>query len=300
MYPAEQSPLYKLQTKRQLARLLRLDLSTVVDFTEDTEQNYKVFQLREKKKTRHVQEPKKELKRIHTRIFRLLQRIDLPDYLHSGVKGRSYVSNAAAHTGHRQIFKLDIKSFFPSVASTHIYYFFHDIMQCAPDVAWQLRALCTYGDQLPTGSCISQIIAFYAYKPMFDAIFKLVQDHDLTMTCYVDDLTFSGEIITGKFQYEVKKIIRHSGLVSHKEEFYGHKKTKRVTGVIIDGDHLKVPNKQRWTIHETLKVYNGLPPGKERDKMFHSLVGRCCAAGLVDPRYKRLAKKVLRGKRKTH
>jgi len=294
MYQVDQSPLYRIRTKRKLADVLKADLSGIPNYTHDTERHYKVFPIKTGTKSRWIQEPKTNLKRLHTRIFRLLQRIDVPAYLHSGTKGRSYVSNAEAHKGPLQVFKLDIKSFFPSVAPTHIYHFFHDVVQCAPDVAYQLRALCTYGDQLPTGSCISQIVAFYAYKDLFDKLYQLADEHDLTMTCYVDDLTFSGAVVPGQFRHKTKQAIKLAGLSSHKEMFYGQTKKKLVTGVVIDGDRLRVSNKQRLSIYQTLKLFHGLPPGEERDKALRSLVGRCCAASLVESRYKRVGQNVLR------
>lgn len=289
MYPIDSSPLHKLRTKRKLAQLLGTEVAVVNGLTRDTDRNYKVFPIRSGRKQRWIQEPKPNLKRLHRRLFRLLQRIDTPDYLHSGVKGRSYMTNAAAHVGPHQVYKLDIKSFFPSVAPTHIYFFFHDLLNCSPDVAWKLRAICTIGEHLPTGSCISQVVAFYAYKPLFDRLFDLAESHQLHMTCYVDDLTFSGKDITSRFKHEAKLAIFQAGLVAHKERFYGHTKKKLITGAVVDGAGLSVRNKHRLSIYHTVKLFRGLPPGEERDKVLRSLVGRCCAASLIDPKFKIIA-----------
>ena len=289
MYPIEDSPLYKLRTKRKLAELLGIDMPELNRVTRDTERNYKVFSIRSGTKERWIQEPKRRLKQIHKRVFNLLQRIDAPDYLHSGIKGRSYMTNAAAHTGPHQVYKLDIKSFFPSVAPTHIYYFFNELLKCSPDVAWKVRAICTMGDKLPTGSCISQVAAFYAYRPLFDRLAELAESCELCMTCYVDDLTFSGRNVSGRFKFEAKQAISRAGLVAHKERFYGHTKKKLVTGVVIDGDKLLVRNKHRLSIYHLLKLLRGLPPGDERDQLLRSLVGRCCAASIIEPEFKSIA-----------
>jgi len=292
MYPISSSPLYRLGTKRKLAEVLSTTLVEINRLTHDTARNYNVFPISNGVKERWIQEPKADLKRLHDRLFRLLQRIDTPAYLHSGVKGHSYMTNAEAHRGPQQVFKLDIKSFFPSVAWTHIYYFFHDILCCSEDVAWKLREINTIGDQLPTGSCISQVVAFYAYKPMFDRLHELSDANGVRMTCYVDDLTFSGNNITGRFKFDVKQTIARAGLRYHKERFYGHTKPKLITGVVVNGEQLQLRNKHRLSIYNTIKLYRGLPPGDERDKVLRSLVGRCCAASLIEPEYRAVAHRV--------
>src|SRR5687768_9339222 len=59
--------------------------------------NFKLFSIRKHGKDRAIQEPKRELQRIHRRVHDLLSRVQVPDYLHSAVAGKSYLSNAAAH-----------------------------------------------------------------------------------------------------------------------------------------------------------------------------------------------------------
>ena len=48
-------------------------------------------------KSREIQGPKRRLQWLHARIHTLLSRVEVPEYLHSAVRGRSYISNAAAH-----------------------------------------------------------------------------------------------------------------------------------------------------------------------------------------------------------
>ena len=43
-------------------------------------------------------------------------------------------------------------------------------MKCRRDVAGLLADMLTFEAHLPTGSAASPIIAFYAFKPMFDEI----------------------------------------------------------------------------------------------------------------------------------
>src|SRR4026208_1641003 len=94
-YALNQSPLYKLQNQRRLARLLRTDLKTLYSLLDEQLCNYRVFQ----KGTRICHEPKPRLKTLHKRLQILLNRIASPKYLHSATKNRSYITNAEEHCG---------------------------------------------------------------------------------------------------------------------------------------------------------------------------------------------------------
>lgn len=68
-----------------------------------------------KTKTRQIEHPILELRLIQKKLVRLLDRIQPPDYLHSGFRGRSYITNALQHDCTVPIAKIDIKSFFPAL-----------------------------------------------------------------------------------------------------------------------------------------------------------------------------------------
>ena len=109
-YALNQSPLYKLRNQQRLAALIRIDLKKLYLLL-DAPCNYRVFP--QGKRTCH--DPKPILKAIHKRLQILLNRIAPPDYLHSATKGRSYVTNAAAHLGNKRYINwiLDIFTMLP-------------------------------------------------------------------------------------------------------------------------------------------------------------------------------------------
>jgi len=118
--------------------------------------NFRHFESRKNQnKPRQIQEPKRRLQQVHKRISRLLTRVSVPQYLHSAVRGKSYISNAAAHDPAASTIKIDIKKFYPSVPRVAIYAFFHKTMKCRADVAGLLADLLTYKAHLPTGSSAS-------------------------------------------------------------------------------------------------------------------------------------------------
>ena len=125
--------LYAIASPADLARRLstpghKLVVDDLLSFARDAG-NYRLFSIvNENGKPRSIQWPKRRLQGIHTRIHRLLSRVAVPKYLHSAVRGKSYVSNAAAHDPKMPTIKIDVKKFFPSVSRVAIFNFFADAL----------------------------------------------------------------------------------------------------------------------------------------------------------------------------
>ena len=113
-YTIDQSPLYRLATKKKLAQLLHTSVRSMLSIVKRGDKNYNVFEISQRGKNRTVEHPKTYLEKIHKRLFKILRRIKTPEYLHSGIRGRSYISNAKAHRGNHPVAKIDIKGFYPS------------------------------------------------------------------------------------------------------------------------------------------------------------------------------------------
>ena len=159
-YDPTQSPFYMLPSKKKLAELLNLPSSDALTALTRLDVPYRKFDVPNKKNTkkRPVQMPSRELYPVHVRIFKLLRRIELPDYLHSGFKGRSYITNAKAHLGTKKTYTLDIKKFYPSVSRSKVFAFFRETMKCSEDVAGILANISTCEGHIPTGSSLSQLL----------------------------------------------------------------------------------------------------------------------------------------------
>ena len=289
-YPLNQSPFYKLSSKRKLAELLGCSGYSLLKLSKRKD-NYRCFAIRKKNKLRQIEPPKARLKYIHKRIFNLLRRIETPKYLHSGVKKKSHVSNALSHQGNTELFKVDLKSFYPNTKEKAIYHYFHYYLFCSIDVAACLASLTTYDGHVPTGSPLSQLLAFYANKKMFDDLNILSIKHDTKMTCYVDDLTFSGDKVSGEFIWAVKKLIKKHGMEYHKEKIYKDNQPKLITGVILRGNEAFSRNEHQKDIHESLAKYSveGLTESEGQ-----RLLGRLYSAGQVENRFIWLANLVRR------
>lgn len=274
-YPLNQSPFYRLSSKRKLAEMLGFDLTDFTSLVDDS--NYREFT---NKQERLIQHPIGALDPVHQRIAELLARLELPSYLHSRKK-RSYISNAAAHAANVPLIKTDISKFYPSTSFSAIVKMFKDDFKCSPDVAWHIARLCSFkGSHLPTGSYLSGIVAFLSHRQMFNEIYAFSIKHGCTMTCYVDDIVLSGPKATKTLLNEVRNIIRRHGLVAkpEKSKTFPANKPKIVTGVVISADGLAVPNRLLHEIHQNQALILQTSNSPKRRRLFRSLRGRKQAA----------------------
>lgn len=273
-YPLNQSPFFRLSSKRKLAEILGFESHDFDALVDDS--NYRQFF---NKKDRSIEHPIGELASVHKRIAKLLSRVELPDYLHSQ-KGRSYISNAKAHVKKSPLIKSDISKFYPSTTFTSIYSLFNNDFHCSPDVSWQMARICCYkGKHLPTGSYLSGIVAYLTHREMFDEISKLAINHGCVMTCYVDDIVISGSNANKALLFQVRKIVSKNGLIAKPEKsktFPAHS-VKVVTGVAISGDKIEAPNKQLKEIRLTREKLKRARNSKLRANLMLSLQGRYLA-----------------------
>ncbi len=246
-YELKDSALYNISTKGWLEKVLEASISKI----KLEAGAYSVFDLEQGEKFREIQAPKFKLDLLHTRVASLLCRIKVSEHLHSGIKGKSNLSNAKAHLGHHPALTMDLRRFYPSVSQSSIFTFFKETMNCADDVAGILAELCCYKGRLPTGSRLSMPLSYWSNIRMFQSIQALCDANDIRFTLFVDDMTFSGESVTPHFASKITKIVESAGMEisENKTRYYSKSKPKLITGVIVDGDTLKVRNKHHNAIY---------------------------------------------------
>ncbi|NDV19587.1 hypothetical protein GO013_09165 [Pseudodesulfovibrio sp. JC047] len=131
---------------------------------------------------------------------------------------------------------------------------------------------------------------------MFDELSFFSKSHGLTMTLYVDDVTFSGNKIPKKNCFEIDKIIAHYGYKPHKQKLYSTKKTKIVTGLALCKDRLDIPNKRRGKIRILLKEIVREQNTEKKEKLCNSLVGMTYEAAQFNLKYAQIIAKKVRKK----
>ncbi len=290
-YTLKDSGLYNISTKRKLEDRLNTPISKLVSLADDS--NYRVFYIEKPNGSkREIQAPTLGLDIVQTRIASLLVRVAMPDYVHSGVKGKSNVTNAEVHVGNDPLLTMDIKNFYPSISKKSIYHFFHNTMNSPPDVAGILAALCSYDDHIPTGSRLSMPLSFWVNHSMYSCLNSLCNSRSITMSVYVDDLTFSGKAVNKLTARNVKRIVQNAGLTIHpkKTRLYRRNESKLVTGVIINANGMNVRNKHHKAIYTLFNEMRTAESNKELEAIHKELIGRLNAAGQIENVFKQRAR----------
>ena len=93
------------------------DIDAALDFAQSIDSAYAVYPIKMKGKTRWIEAPNHSLMDLQRLLLhKLFYRIAPNECAHGFVRGKSIVSNAAAHVGKPWLVTLDIKDFFPSIS----------------------------------------------------------------------------------------------------------------------------------------------------------------------------------------
>lgn len=269
-YALNQSPLFRIRGKGQFTSIIGIEWDAVPGLV--AANAYRVWS---NAKGREIQQPLGKLETIHRRIGDLLARIELPDYLYSQ-RGRSYADNARQHVGDVPLVKTDIHKFYPSTTWAMVHRMFTEDFACADDVARRLADLCCYQQKhLPTGSPVSGRIAFFAARQMFDSIAEVTAGQGCKMTAYVDDITVSGARASKTLLGEIRKIVHRHGLKTKQKKSVTFAATaaKPVTGAVVAGSQLRLPNERHKKIHDARRELETAPVA-ERPRIHRVLCGR--------------------------
>lgn len=282
-YAKEQSPLFRLGSKRRLALLLGVavrDLELLAKLNRD---NYRSWELGQKKrdalvgvkpKSREITQPKALLSAVQKRIAVLLGRIEKPSFVYSATKGRCYVANARQHSTSERAVKIDIKNFYPSVKRRAVRQFFVEKMQCAEDVAHLLSVLCTVDGVLPTGSSVSPVLSYFACSDLFGSLAAMADKEGLEFTVYVDDMVFSGSAATRRFTEKVVRELRRAGFVGHKIAHFRPGAVKVITGVAVWPDKIGIPHKRQQRIRKFQSAFDAETDPENLRVLGQALIGQ--------------------------
>jgi RNA-directed DNA polymerase len=288
--PISKSHIYGVRTKKRLAEVLDTDLPTLKHLQNLGDSAYILRVCRPKpgKKPRQVQDPIPELKAIHKRLNRLLQRVAHPAYVQAGLKGLSYKTNAENHPHHEWVCTIDVQSFYPSCKRERIYQFFKQTLNCSPDVADILADLNTVNGHLPTGGPFSLLLSYWSHLDIFEKIHKSAEKHELKMTLYVDDLTFSGKRARRSFlNSQVKPILWEAGLVGHKIKSYSPITPKHITVVVRTEAGSKVPFSRARKIRDAFELLAKATSPEDKLVLMTQLVSRLSEAAQIDSSFQK-------------
>jgi hypothetical protein len=272
-YSLEQSPFYKMGRARDLAALLHLSpkqLKSII-VRRSALYNFREETIGEKK--RNIAVPIREMRPLHERIKALLSRIILPNYIFSPRKGRASNDNALVHQGSAVIAKLDVKQFYPSTTSEHVFQFFRHRLGMVDDVAGRLTQLCTINGRVPFGSPLSPILCALVHDDIFSKVAKKCELKNDTMTLWVDDITVSGAHIDHALLRDIRRLIAAKGLRSHKSQRSNQRKGIVITGTFVSSNGPAPANKSHKKMSERLKELNDATLPTVRAKLADSAIG---------------------------
>lgn len=283
--PLEQCHLYGIRSPHTLAKRLGWPLQKLEKLADHG--GYSVYPHRVT--GRLIEEPSRALQSLHRQFHRYLARINVPEYLHSAVKGKSYLTNAEAHVGAGGLIKVDIAKFYRKVQQHRVMHFFRDKLKCAEDVSGLLANLICYDGHLPTGSAVSPIMSYYACSEMFGHLADLAAKYDLRMTCYVDDIAMSGPNASMAVLREARALIFREGLIAHKDRYFAPTSAKIVTGVVVGSDAIALPHARWKKIKAAVAELNSCSSDSDRLDIYPRLVSRLYEASQIDPQCRALA-----------
>lgn len=275
--------LFGITNHRRLAKLLcwRDPPSSLRVFAEGNHYSRYVHQSRPGK-SRTIQAPSRNLKRIQNRIRDLLSRVALPDYLHSGRKGRSYLSNSAVHCSTAgATVTVDIHNYYPSISSERIAAFFEKNLQCSPDISKTLARLLCCDGHLATGSPASTLVSFWVHRQIFDSIAERVSNSDGVFSLYVDDIAITGDGFGHSDVAWIQRLLRAGGLTLkvEKSRVFSKDAPKLVTGRAFRHGVSRAPNQQHLKMRNARK---DLARDPSSSALRSTLVGRHRHLALLD------------------
>lgn len=247
--------------EKQLRLMFELDeISSISDYVKKQTDRYTI-QKRDGNK-REVFKPSYRLKKIQKWILKkILVNVDLPDCVHGFVKGKSILTNAEVHVHSKPFWVhcIDIKDFFPSIEKTKVKEVFADLGY-SDDVATFLSEICTINGKLVQGFPTSPMLANIIFKDIDSIILNIIKRHGIRYSRYADDLTFSG-MQKSNYKRQLEKISASICVALELNGFHinplktrtlKNKQAKKVTGLIVSEDGVRIPKKYIKLIRKEL------------------------------------------------
>jgi hypothetical protein len=231
------------------------------------------------KKPRHIQDPRGDTQVLHYRFAKLLNRIERPAFLHSATKGRSHLTNAAAHAGTHPVVCADIEKFYENTTRSHVKEFLLSDLAWPVDLATMMADALTIEGHLPTGSAASPILSYFTHRRMFGEIETMCAAAGCTLTLFIDDITVSGPRASKSLLHRIKQKLLRRGLraKAEKDKSAPAGSAVVITGAVREGNRLRIRNKHRHSIVQMLDQYQAGDFTIEQ-----SLASKIAAAKCVD------------------
>lgn len=221
----------------------------------------------------------------------ILNKVMIDEAAHGFVKGRSIVTNAREHLGCKELLKIDIKDFFPSIKQDRIRKLFQNIGY-APNVSKYLSSFCTLNGVLPQGAATSPTLSNIIFCVVDEELREITAARGLVYTRYADDIAISGDIVPPDLISQIRLILEsHSFMLNDKKTIHIKGKGRKIiTGLSVGGEELKIPKEAKRELRKEAHhlITKGFETHSERIKTnnilyIESLLGRLIFWSYVEP-----------------
>lgn len=242
-----------------LASMMQLDPWTLRSMVVSAHSFYHSFTIPKRKGgTRQIDAPYPSMIRAQQWIYReILSKISISPSATGFIPHHSIKDNASAHLCQRCLLLLDVKDFFPSIKWHKVYaVFIH--LGYPKNIAQYLASLCCLNGHTPQGAVTSPALSNVIARRLDARITGLANKYEVKYTRYADDMTFSGERISRRFQSFVNTIVKEDGfdINQAKTRFIKGRHQKIVTGVSISADKLTIPKAKRREVRQHVYYIN--------------------------------------------
>ena len=207
------------------------------------ESRYRTFQIpkRTRGEVRTIKAPDYGLLRLQRLLLACLTAsfTTSHDASHGFVPGRSVLTNAQPHSGHRFILNLDLQNFFSNTFLGRVV----AVLQLAPfglpkEAAYLVANLCCDQGCLPQGAPTSPLLTNAVCQRLDRRLYQLATRHRCTYTRYADDLTFSANrpIFRDGFHQHLNEILKAEGYQQNKskQRLQTPETRQEVTGIVVN------------------------------------------------------------------
>lgn len=183
----------------------------------------------------------------------ILKTISVNSSAHGFTHKKSILTNSKIHLAQKQLLKLDLKDFFPSIEKNRIIAIFKQLGY--PNIiAFYLASICCFEESLPQGAPTSPMLSNIVSRKLDSRLIKFSKKFNLKYTRYADDLTFSGDRIPAKFIEYITSIVENEGFTVNEDKtrLYKNKSKRIVTGISVIGEEIKVPREYKRKLKQEL------------------------------------------------
>ncbi|WP_074637683.1 reverse transcriptase family protein [Sulfitobacter pontiacus] len=197
---------------------------------------YRSFKIRKRSGgLREIQAPYPSLLEVQRWIVgEVLSSVRLPVCSTGYREGVSILDNALVHCGRKEVLKIDLKDFFPSIGFSRVVKVFIDFGYPS-NVAFLLANLCTLDRKLPQGAASSPLLSNIICRDLDQRIMKICKSRRLRYTRYADDIVISGKAIPKGIRRLFFEVIASEGFQVNEKKvrFLCEGDKKIVTGLDI-------------------------------------------------------------------